>query len=681
MSVTTMDYGPSLITSTLACETMNRAEQPCRFDDSTSFMQNKCGNMTAFMLLLQTVMLNDCEIADPCRRPETNDINDDEQFDFIVVGAGLAGPVIVRRLVDHFPSSSILLVEAGPSEPTMNSFPGFAFNAINSDLDWNFKTEPTEGNPTACLETDGVCSWPRGKMISGTSGFYGMMYIRGHPDIYNSWADDGSTGWSYDEIEKYFDRAEDFQDYGMIPNDIDDDGGYYYDNDDEEDDDDDDDDNNDIDNNDIDNNDIDDNDNDNNSTEEDSNIALLKVEYFHHNPMFSDVILTAAQELGYTEPTWKGPNQTGFLHAPMITDNGQRGTTSRFYLRPIAHAENLKVLINAYVTRIIKNEQDNGVDGIELIDKKGNKKIIKANKEVIISAGAVGSPQILLSSGIGPKEDLENLNISVWQDLPVGKNLHNHVSVGISMSINDTYYQDITLESINEFIDNRSGPLSSTGITQITAFLESNYSIPGVPDIQIFFDGFSSVCPNYGLDRECHNGRSKSCPDRRSITARPTTVIPRTRGTLKLRSNNPEDPPLIYPDYFTDPVDLEILLDGIKKVTELPETDAMKAWDLRLEEEIIPECSSYEFASDFYWRCLSRVKTGPENHQAGTCKMGAADDPSSVVDPELRVIGISGLRVADASIFPTVPNGNPAAGIVMVAEKAADLIIQTWDKE
>ncbi|XP_034936846.1 glucose dehydrogenase [FAD, quinone]-like [Chelonus insularis] len=618
---------------TYACSTVY-SRKKCQFED-VIYKQSGCVNMmTSFMMMVQTVMLNRCDIADPCRRPGTNDINDNEVFDFIIVGAGMAGPVIARRLADQEPWWRVLLIEAGPEEPTMTVFPGFAFNAINSTLDWNYKTEPTKPHPTACLEHGGVCTWPRGKMVSGTGGMYGMMYVRGHPEIYNKWARAGNKGWSYNEIEHYFDRAENPDAPGMTS-----DAPF----------------------------------------KRTKNDGPVKIKYFSHKPRFADDLLNSAAELGYRTSKLHGTHLTGFMVAPMMTDNGLRGTTSRYYLRPIVHKRNLRVLTNAHVTKIIKTQWGMDAWGVEIIDKNGVRKKIKADKEVILTAGAIGSPQILLSSGIGPRKDLEKLGIPLYQELPVGRNLHNHVSVGIKMSINDTYYQDITAQSIEEYMKNRTGPLASTGLTQVTAFLESSYAQSGVPDIQVFFDGFSSTCPKGGLNNKCPDGSLQSCPTRREIVARPTTVIVKSLGYLTLRSKNPLDPPLIYPDYFTDNRDLKILVEGIKKVADLTKTKTMRKWDLRLDETPLPACSNYHFSTDAYWECVIRWQTGPENHQSGTCKMGPATDPQAVVNSELKVHGINNIRVADASIFPIVPNANPCAAIIMVAEKAADMIINTWE--
>ncbi|XP_043270256.1 glucose dehydrogenase [FAD, quinone]-like isoform X2 [Venturia canescens] len=604
----------------------------CSFED-TPFMERSCGRLASFMMMLQATMMTRCDIADPCRRAGKDEIVEGEWFDFIIVGAGVAGPVIARRLADHEPWWRVLLIEAGPEEPTMTSLPGFAFNAIGTHLDWNYETEPTQPNPTACLENGGRCKWPRGKMVSGTGGLYGMMYARGHPEIYNKWSRSGNKGWSYSEIEHYFEHAENPEKPDMTSD---------------------------------------------RKFARVENGGPLKIKYFNHKPEFAEELLSAARELGYRTSNLVGNNQTGFMVAPMITENGQRGTTSRFYLRPVMHKSNIKVLTNTRVTRLLTGQWERRIRSVEVVDKNGNVRIIKADKEVILAAGAIGSPQILLNSGIGPAKDSTRLGIKCVADLPVGKNLHNHVSVGIKMSIRDTHYEAIGQNSMTEYLANRTGPLASTGLTQVTAFLQSSYATAGVPDIQVFFDGFGSKCTIGGHSNECPGGTIGNCPARREIVARPTTVMAKSRGVLKLRSKNPLDSPLIYPNYFEEREDMNILIEGIKKVADLTKTPTMKKWDLRLEGIPIPACSTYRFGTDAYWECLIRQQTGPENHQSGSCKMGPEGDESAVVDPELRVHGLRNVRVADASVFPIVPNANPVAAIVMVAEKASDMIIKTW---
>lgn len=381
-------------------------------------------------------------------------------------------------------------------------------------------------------------------MIAGTGGFHGMMYVRGHPEIYNRWARAGNPGWSYNEIIHYFERVENPVD-PMILSD-----GYR-------------------------------------RVKEN---GPMTIQYYPYKPEFTGEMLRAASELGYKTSRLKEYSQTGFMVAPMTIENGMRMTTSRAYLRPVHNRRNLRVLTNAQVTRILISEWEKRAYGVELVDKNGRKRMVKCGKEVILSAGTVGSPHILLNSGVGPEKDLAKLGIRVYRDLPVGKNLHNHVSVAVPMSIKDAYYETITMDAVNEYLEKKTGPLASTGITQVTAFLQSSYATNGIPDIQVFFDGFSSTCPKTGLPNECPNGKTNGCPTRRTIVTRPTVVYAESRGDIKLRSNNPMDPPLIYPDYFTNEKDLLILLEGIKKVAKLVDTSTMKKWDLRFEQVRSPLC-------------------------------------------------------------------------------------------
>lgn len=385
-------------------------------------------------------------------------------------------------------------------------------------------------------------------MISGTGGMNGMMYVRGHPEIYNRWAKSGNRGWSYKEIKHYFERAENPATVEMVT--------------------------------------------DEPSTQEPTN-GPINIEHFRHKPAFSDDLLEAAKELNYKATYLNGRKQTGFMRAPMMTKDGLRVTTSRAYLRPVYNRENLRVLTNAQVTKILIDRKNRSAFGVEYIDKSNKKHKVMFRKEIILSAGAIGSPHILLNSGIGPRNDLAKLGIPVYANLPVGRSLKNHVSIGVPMSIRDRPFETLTVDSIKEFLDNRTGPLASTGLTQMTALLESTYATPGVPDIQVFFDGFSSKCPKYGQQQECPDGTTNSCGNRRPITVRPTTVNTKSKGYMKLRSNNPRDPPLIYPNYFTEGRDLKILVQGVKKVLALTNTRAMKNWDLRLEREHHPWCSRY----------------------------------------------------------------------------------------
>jgi len=599
----------------------------CTFQD-TQFLAGSCGATFAiFMGLVEYLVRSKDDIADACNRPGRHTIQGIEtaEYDFLVVGAGIAGSVVASRLGEN-PDWTVLLFEAGPEEPTATQVPAFAMSAVGSELDWKYQTQPQD---TACLANGGVCKWPRGKMVSGTGGMQGMMYTRGNPKLYNDWAKSGNDGWSYEEVLPYFVKAENNKNPALIEREY-------------------------------------------HGTE-----GPLVVQQFPHRPPLADAIVEAGKELGYRNGDLNGVNQTGIAIAQMMVDNGMRGSTSRMYLRKAAARDNLDVLINSHVTRILIDKKTNLATGVEFIDKDGVKKTAYARKEVILSGGTIGSPQILLLSGVGPSEDLEALGIEVVQDLPVGRNLHNHVSVGVGFYINDTSYGTLTMKALTEYLEKHGGPMSGTGITQTTAFFLSKYAKDGVPDLQVFFDGFMATCSRTGLHEECTNGEFGDC-GRRFINARPTNILPKSNGYLKLRSTNPKDHPLIFPNYFSATRDAEVLLDGIKLVIRLFETQTLQRWGARLDTTPAEGCEGPIFGSDEYWHCVISRHTGPENHQAGTCKMGPAGDATAVVDPQLRVHGIQNVRVIDASIFPYVPNSNTIAGVIMVAEKGADMIKKTW---
>ncbi|KAK7874204.1 hypothetical protein R5R35_006249 [Gryllus longicercus] len=602
----------------------------CTFQD-TPFLANTCGaTFTLFMALVESVLRGRCDVADPCHRLGRNDLHlDGEEFDFVVVGAGVAGPVVASRLSEN-PNWSVLLLEAGPEEPTATEVPAFAVSAVGTRLDWNYTTVPQEN---ACLSKGGVCDWPRGKMVSGTGSMHGMMYTRGHPSIYNDWAELGNEGWGYDDVLPYFIKSE----HNGNPSEVD--QGYHgFD-------------------------------------------GPLSVQQFPYHPKLAEAVVAAGEELGYRRGDLNGKNQTGVNIAQMMQKNGLRDGTPRAFLRPLVGRANIKLATESTVTRVLFDAENRAV-GVRFLDRFGSTKTVYARKEVILSAGTVATPQLLLLSGVGPTEDLEELGIPVIQDLPVGKNLRNHVSVSVGFYINDTSTETLTLQSFNQFLQKRNGPMSGTGLTQTTAFLLSKYATDGVPDLQVFFDGYNAACSATGRNDECTSGavegvHGATCGSR-YINARPTNIRPESVGVLRLKSSDPLDYPIIDPQYLTVQKDVDILVDGIKQLIQFTKTDALKPYNFTLNPVPVSGCEAHQFASDEYWACVVKYSTGPENHQAGTARMGPAGDADAVVDPQLRVHGVSGLRVVDPSVFPWTPNANPVAAIIMVGEKAADMIKAAW---
>ncbi|XP_001604393.1 glucose dehydrogenase [FAD, quinone]-like [Nasonia vitripennis] len=571
-----------------------------------------------FMTILDTFVRAKREVSRLCERVIPADPAD-YYYDFIVVGGGTAGAVVASRL-SEVPEWKVLLVEAGPDEPPGADVPSMVAMFLGTEIDWQYRTI-NESN--ACLSQGGSCSWPRGKNLGGSSSHNGMMYIRGNAKDYDDWAALGNYGWTWKEVLPYFLCSENNTEIPRVGNKYHSEGG------------------------------------------------LLNVGRFPWQPPLTADILYAAAEVGYPiSEDLNGDRIVGFTVAQTNNRDGVRVSSAAAFLQPVRNRRNLHVLLNATATRIITENQR--VVGLQYY-KNGEFRVARVTREIIVSGGAVGSPQLLLLSGIGPKEHLRAVNVGVVKDLPgVGENLQNHVSYTVSFTINEPNEYDLNWAAATEYISFQKGPMASTGLSQITGKLPSSYTTPNHPDIQLFFGGYQAACATTGqVGALLDNGR-------RSISVSPTNLHPRSRGTLRLASNNPFIYPIIQQNYLTNPVDVAILVQGIRIALSLANTSILRKYNITLSNPPIRACSRYPFGSNEYWACAVMQDTGPENHQAGSCKMGPSTDPWAVVDPELRVYGVKGLRVADTSIMPKVTSGNTAAPAMMIGERAADFIKKDW---
>nr|CAD7260507.1 unnamed protein product [Timema shepardi]CAD7574262.1 unnamed protein product [Timema californicum] len=554
----------------------------------------------------------------------------DPEYDFIVVGGGSAGSVVASRL-SEVPHWRVLLIEAGEDEPTGAQVPSMFLNFIGSTIDWAYNTEPED---MACLGQPGRrCYWPRGKVLGGTSVMNGMMYIRGSRRDFDDWAAMGNPGWSYQDVLPYFMKSEDnLQANQMDP-------GYH------------------------------------------GVGGYMTVTQFPYHPPLSQALLQAGREMGYQVRDLNGAIHTGFAIAQTTSRNGSRLSLAKAFLRPVKHRSNLHIMLNTTVTRVLINETTKEAYGVEIVrgGVPGNTETVLALNEVIISGGAVNSPQILLLSGIGPKSDLEQVGVKAIHDLPgVGRNLHNHVAYFLNFFINDTDTQALNWATAMEYLLFRDGLMSGTGISEVTAIINSKFSNPADdhPDLQYFFGGFLANCARTGQVGERANINNTNA--NRVINIIPAVIHPKSRGYLKLKSANPLDKPQIFARYLSHPADVDTLVEGIKIGILMSKTPTLQRYGFRLDTTPVMGCENLTFGCDEYWECAVRRQTGPENHQAGSCRMGPSGDPGAVVDPELRVFGIDRLRVIDASIMPKVTSGNTNAPVVMIAEKGADLIKSRW---
>jgi choline dehydrogenase-like flavoprotein len=560
------------------------------------------------------------------------------EYDFIIVGGGTAGCLMAARL-SEIPHWTVLLIEAGGEENVLQDVPMLPTLTQLTEANWGHKTEPSS---TACLGmNDGRCNWPTGRVLGGTSVLNYMVYSRGNRKDYDGWEEQGCEGWGYNDILPYFLRSEDM----LIP---------YLAND----------------------------------TVYHSTKGELPVNEPRYHSESATVFLKAASEIGYESVDYNGRSDMGFSYVQTMLKDGMRVSSNRAFLEPARKRNNLYVQKRSLVTKILIHKENQTAYGVQYTLWGLLPREARARKEVIVSAGAINSPQLLMLSGIGPKEDLQKLGISVIQDSKVGYNLQDHISLGnlfiiVNSSIVlrfDNIIDDVV--SIFEYLLKRTGILADTGSIEALGF-EDVGDHDDLPDIELLFAGttLASLLPAWvawGARLDIYNVY-KSLGNQNAFSIFPTLMHPKSRGRITLRSAKPTDMPLIYHNYLTEPEDMDILIEGIHRTINLTETEAFQQYDAQLYTVPLPPCKDHEFASDAYWECSIRQLTFTTYHPCGTCKMGPNSDPDAVVDPKLKVRGIQGLRVVDASIIPTIPVGHLTAPIYMIAEKGADMIKKEWN--
>ena len=397
--------------------------------------------------------------------------------------------------------------------------------------------------------------------------------------------------------------------------------------------------------------------------------GLLSVQRFPHQDHGARVLFDAFRELKYNVTDANAENQLGVMDLQMTSLNGTRMSTNRAFIRPFRGTRhNLFVRSRSYVRRILIDPLTKKATGVEYTSTvTGMSRTVMATKEVIVSAGAINSPQLLMVSGIGPIYQLQKYGINVIQNLSVGQNFHDHVTFhAINCNVDEKVAGDVNckqrLDDLNYYLATHNGPLSSTSVTTTSAFVRTKYeNNPHAPDIQFQFID-KQIAPYY------HN-----------FTILPVLLNPKSRGFIELNHTDPVyGSPIIQPNYLAEDIDVQRLLDGTRLALQLFNTTTMKDNGFTFGRTHLPACDGLAFNSDEYWICAIRQLTATFYHPVGSCKMGPRGDTEAVVDPKLRVHGIRGLRVVDASIMPSVPRGNTNAPTIMVAEKASDIIKSDW---
>ncbi len=526
----------------------------------------------------------------------------DKEFDYIVVGAGSAGCVLANRLTADGVKRVLLLEAGGPDTNIWIHLPVGYFKTMNNPAtDWCFETEPCPGLGGRHLQ------WPRGKVLGGSSSINGLLYIRGHSSDYDTWRQLGNVGWSYEDVLPYFKRSEN-QERG---------GDDYH-----------------------------------------GAGGPMAVSDVRMKREISDMFIAAAERAGIPRnDDFNGARMEGVGYFQNTVRNGLRCSAAVGYLRPARGRQNLLVVTGAHTKRVVV-EQGRAV-GVEY-KVGGIDRTARARGEVILAAGAIGSPQILMLSGIGPPDHLRQHGIEVRRALPgVGKNLQDHLQTRMvyklnrPLSVNDEVRKPFGKVAMAlEFAFRRRGPITMAA-SQVCLFAHTR---PGLeaPDVQFHVQPLSADKPGDGLHKFS------------AFTISTCQLRPESRGEILLRSANPFDHPAIHPNYLATETDRRTAVAGMKLARRI-------AGEKPLADVIASEhLPGAEFVTDDDLLEIARRISQTIYHPVGTAKMGR--DPAAVVDDRLRVNGVPGLRVVDASVMPNLTSGNTNAPTIMIAEKASDLI-------
>jgi len=527
-------------------------------------------------------------------------------YDYIIVGAGSAGCAVANRLSEN-PQHNVLLIEAGRASHPVTRLPAsFALLIDNPLANWRYRSEPEESTGNREIPV------PRGKLLGGSSAINGLVYVRGNKLDYDTWAQMGNTGWSYDDVLPFFKKLENYQ--GEL-------------------------------------------------SEIRGGDGPLKVsEVTDRNPIYDGLFKAAEENKIPVNKDYNGDDQEGISYTQTTIYKGERMSAKIAYLSPIKSRKNLTIITDSLVTRLLfEGKQCVGAE------VKNKNKIIQysAAKEVILCGGAINSPQVLELSGIGDRSILESKGIELIHELKgVGENLRDHLAPRLVYNItkpgiayNDKARGVNLIKQVFKYVFQRDGFLTLPS-APVIGFFKTRKEL-AAPDIQVHFIPYKVVLKD----------GKRTLGKEPGITCTVNQNLPESKGSIHIKSNDPEEFPSIKYNFLSSQLDKDTLVAGVKLIRNLMKTESMKEF---VNDEIQP---GFEISTDDDILEFIKNKAETVYHPSGTCKMGF--DQNAVVDKNLKVHGIKGLRVADASIMPTLVSGNTNAVCMMIGERCADFIINS----
>ena len=532
-----------------------------------------------------------------------------EKCDYLIVGSGAAGAIVAARLSEN-PHASVILLEAGgKNNSLLLRVPGLGFAAANHPkYNWGFEAEPSPAMDNRKL------TWLQGRVLGGSSSINGMIYTRGHSREYDIWRQMGCEGWGSNDVLPYFKRLESFEDSNSI------------------------------------------------ELGKEGPVSIRKAK---PDLEICDAFLQAARDEGYPILSDMNSDVTeGFGFYDINAGTGRRMSAATSYLEPISKRRNLMVIPHAQVVKILI--ENNSASGVEFF-WKGKFRQLFAGKEVVLSCGAIKTPQLLMLSGIGPENELEKFGIKVKLNSPkVGKTLQNHVCYRPQYLCSAPISSSKHLQPLNilkagmKYVFDKSGPLAET-YAVAGGFLKTDKTLE-VPDAQVVLLSALGPTKTGGAGYKIRD----LLPDEHGFGLTVYQGSPRSRGSVTLRSPDPFDQPLITSGYFSDPYDMEVLKTAVKKMRKMMKQPAISQF---IKKELAP---GEDIEDEKSLEKEIRRNGATAYHQCASCAMGPEDD--SVLNEKLQVRGIDKLRIADASVMPRIPNAALHAPSMMIGEKAAALI-------